>query len=54
MCLALKDDTRLARPERLEEVEEICRRWTCDGRVTQEQTHKSIGHLVHLARAGRK
>ena len=24
-------------------MEEVCRRWTCDGRVTQEQTHKSIG-----------
>ena len=43
MCIVLTDDTRLARPERLEEVEEVCRRWTCDGRVTQEQTHISIG-----------
>ena len=38
MCLVLTDDTRLARPERLEEVEGVCRRWTCDGNVTQEQT----------------
>ena len=38
MCLVLTDDTRLARPERLEEAEGVCRRWTCDGRVTQEQT----------------
>ena len=52
MCLVLTDDTRQARPERLEEVEEVCRRWTCDGSVTREQTHKSIGHLVHLARTG--
>ena len=43
MCLVLTDDTRPARPERLEEVEGVCCRWTCDGRVTQEQTHKSIG-----------
>ena len=41
MCLVLTDDTRLAR--RLEEVEGVCRRWTCDGRATQEQTHYSIG-----------
>ena len=33
MCLVLKDDKRLARPERR----------TCDGSVTQEQTHYSIG-----------
>ena len=32
MCLVLTDDTRLARPERLEEVEGVCRRWTCDRR----------------------
>ena len=38
MCLVLTDDTRLARPERLEEVEGVCRRWTCHGSVTQEQT----------------
>ena len=43
MCLVLTDDARLARPERLEEVEGVCRRWTCDGRVTHEQTHESIG-----------
>ena len=43
MCLVLTDDTGPARPERLEEVEEVCRRWTCDERVTQEQIHKSIG-----------
>ena len=43
MCLVLTDDTRLARPEQLEEVEGVCRRWTCDGSVTQEQTHYSIG-----------
>ena len=35
MCIALTDDTRLARPERLEEVEEICRRWTCDKSAEQ-------------------
>ena len=39
----LTDDTRQARPEQLEEVEGVCRRWTCDGSVTQEQTHNSIG-----------
>ena len=44
MCLVLTDDTRLARPERLEEVEEVCRR------VTQEQTHKSIGTLCTTGR----
>ena len=38
MCLVLTDDTRLARPEQLEEVERVCRRWTRDGSVTQEQT----------------
>ena len=38
MCLVLTDDTRLGRPEQLEEVEGVCRRWTCDGNVTQEQT----------------
>ena len=38
MCLVLTDDTRLALPEQLEEVEGVCRRWTCDGSVTQEQT----------------
>ena len=43
MCLVLTDDTRLARPEQLVEVEGVCRRWTCDGSVTQEQTHYSIG-----------
>ena len=43
MCLVLTDDTSLARPEQLEEVEGVCGRWTCDGRVTQEQTHRSIG-----------
>ena len=43
MCLVLTDDTRLASPERLEEVEGVCRRWTFDGRVSQEQTHYSIG-----------
>ena len=39
----LTDDTRLARPEQLEEVEGVCRRWTCDGSVTQEQTHFCSG-----------
>ena len=43
MCLVLTDDTRPARPEQLEEVDGVCRRWTCDGSVTQEQTHCSIG-----------
>ena len=43
MRCVLTDDTRLARPEQLEEVYGVCRRWTCDGSVTQEQTHKSIG-----------
>ena len=43
MCLVLTDGTRLACPEQLEEVEGVCRRWTCDGSVTQEQTHYSIG-----------
>ena len=41
MCLVLTDDTRLARPEQLEEIERVCRRWTCDGSVTQEQTRSS-------------
>ena len=43
MCLVLTDDTRLARPEQLQEVEGVYRRWTCDGSVTQEETHYSIG-----------
>ena len=43
MYLVLTDDTRVVRPEWLEEVEGVCRRWTCDGRVTQEHTHKNIG-----------
>ena len=43
MCLVLTDDTRQARPKQLEEVEGVCRRWTCDGSVTPEQTHYSIG-----------
>ena len=38
MCLVLTDDTRLARLVQLEEVEGVCRRWTCDGGVTREQT----------------
>ena len=38
MCLVLTDDTRVARPEQLEEVEGVCRRRTCDGSVTPEQT----------------
>ena len=55
MCLVFSDDTRLARPERLEEVEGVCRRWACDGTGTQEQTHKSIGtSFVHLALTGRE
>ena len=32
MCPVLTDDTRLARPEQLEEVEGVCHRWTCDRR----------------------
>ena len=54
MCIALTDDTRLARPERLEEVEEICRRRTCDGIVTQKTYTKIHWYLVRLARTGRE
>ena len=42
MRYVLTDDTRLARPELLEEVGGVCRRWTCggDGTTGSTNTHE--------------
>ena len=49
MCLVLTGDTRLARPERLEEVEGVCRRWTCDRRWDNRKHKHARSDIVTVA-----
>ena len=43
------DDTRLARPELLEEVERVCRPWTCDRRWDKRKHKHARGDNVTVA-----
>ena len=53
MRYVLTDDTRLARPELLEEAAGVCRRWTCDRRWDKRKHKHARSDNVTVAVAVR-